>query len=165
MFVLLVVQLIAAVSANLIYDTGEHKYPYDLPGVPPASRIVLNAQQCQNMAAFAVTGAIEIATQKLYERGDVENDVVKMSEQEIVDCYYASCNAGDEIHMLKWIGTHGRLSSTDNYWQFLGDIKITKDLGAKEEQSDCRAARAPNDLQVFSLKNLFIQNFHIFNLY
>ena len=107
---------------------------YQLPGVPPGTQRVVNKPFCFNSAAFAVTGYIEIATERLLGKA------VKLSEQEIVDCHFMGCNATTVSQIVHWLKIQDRLAPAAQYPAFQG-----KEEG---DGSSCRARRAPNALQI-----------------
>jgi len=117
------------------YDKDPAALQYGLPGLPPRSRRVVSGVLCANSAAFALTAGLEIGYQHL--TGEIPT---KLSEQEIVDCFYSGCYDADLDHLAKWLSVQGRLAPEDGYTPFLG--------GWDAENSICRAANARNALQV-----------------
>jgi len=117
------------------YFDEEHALQYGLPGLPPRSRQVVSGILCENTAAFALTAALEIGYQKLTEKIPK-----KLSEQEIVDCFFSGCFQADINHLAQWLRVKGRLAAEDEYTPFLG--------GWDAANSICRSEQAPNSLQV-----------------
>ena len=132
---LLYVGLAAIVTAD---DSGD-ALGYGLPGLPPRSRRIVSGLSCQNTAAFALTGALEIGYQRLTGKTPV-----KLAEQEIIDCFSSGCfepKFGIN-HLAKWLTIQQRLSAEAEYSTFFG----AGDLGNKNKI--CRAAQSPNALEV-----------------
>ena len=121
-----------------LFSPGHAKKPdYQLPGAPPNSRLVVSRRQCWNSAAFAVTGALEIATEML------TGEAVKLSEQEIVDCHQGGCDertAPSITSILHWLKIQQRLAPDAQYPEF--NSKMDGD------GSSCRASNAPNALRL-----------------
>jgi len=126
------------VASLALFSQGQAKdADYQLPGAPPNSRLVVNRRQCWNSAAFAVTGALEIATEML------TGEAVKLSEQEIVDCHHSGCDelkAPSITDILHWLKIQQRLAPDAEYPDF--QSKMDKD------GSFCRASNAPNALRL-----------------
>jgi len=127
--------LAAQATSQNFYDQDPAALQYGLPGLPPSSRRVVSGVLCANSAAFALTAGLEIGYQKL--TGLIPT---KLSEQEIVDCFYSGCFDAELDHLAKWLEVQGRLAPADKYTPFLG--------GWDAENSICRSAQAPNALQV-----------------
>jgi len=130
MLVLFVVALIGATLADLNWGTT----------IDPGSQRVVNRLFCDNSAAFALTGALEIASQRL------TGSSVKLSEQEIIDCHYGGCDQILLSQLVTWLQIQDRLAPAAGYYPFQSK--------QDNDGTSCRAGQAPNALDKISITGL-----------
>ena len=139
---MLSVTVLAYSLALLTFGSTKDGPDFQLPGKPPNSQQVVGKRQCWNSAAFALTGALEIATEKF------TGSAIKLSEQEILDCHHSGCSeltAPTVTNLVHWLKIQDRLAPANSYPEF--NSKMDGD------GSSCRASNAPNalilDLELF----------------